>query len=142
MNSNFVKRLVLIAMILATQGACTQAQELTKAQAIALAEQFIAENGYTSLPRKSIKNNLDPESLNWGMPREDELKMRFNTLSPKAIGIKPGARGHSSGWSVAFDYIERGRNSGSCRVVTMDRKGQNVVLQHMDGSRSYFEGFD
>jgi hypothetical protein len=118
------------------------AQAVSKHALVAKAERFIAENGYTSLTASQVKDKLDPESFALGSSREQELALRFKTLAPKAIGIKRGARGHSSGWSVAFDYVRGGRYSTTCRVVTMGEDGSNIVMQHVDGKRHYLAGFE
>ena len=38
---------------------------LSREDAIALAEQFVRENGYTDAPIHATKARLDPESLEW-----------------------------------------------------------------------------
>ena len=71
------------------------------------------------------------------------LGQRHNTLRPKAIGAKRGRRGDKDGWSIAFDYataVRGGRDS--CRVVTMNSDGSNIRIEHVDGIRSYFAGFN
>jgi hypothetical protein len=118
------------------------AQPISKAAAVALAESFIAKNGYTQLPREQINTVLAPESFELASNREEQLTMRFNRLRPKAIGIKRGGKGESRGWSVAFDFASTDADASNCRVVTMTEDGQNLVLQHVDGIRRYFVGFD
>ncbi len=142
MSRHITRRKVFIAAFAICVLPSAHAQALSKRGAIALAEQFIARNGYTSLPRDQVKPDLNPESLEWGDTREKQLEYRFNTLSPKAIGIKSGARGTHNGWSVAFDYVGGGPSSETCRVVTMTEDGRNLVVQHVDGIRKYFAGFD
>lgn len=68
--------------------------------------------------------------------------MRFNTLKPKAIGIKSGQKDEQHGWSVAFDFTDAYTDSSACRVVTMDANGEHLVMQHVDGTRSYFAAPD
>jgi hypothetical protein len=115
---------------------------MSKAAAVLLAEEFIAKNGYTQLPREQINTVLAAESLELGSDREEQLAMRFNSLRPKAIGIKRGGKGEPRGWSVAFDYASPDADASNCRVVTMTEGGQNLVVQHRDGIRRYFVGFD
>ena len=115
------------------------AQAISKGSAVALAEAFIAKNGYARLPREQLNAVLAPEAFELGSNREEQLAMRFNSLKPKAIGVKRGSKGEQQGWSVAFDYVQL--DSSVCRVVTMDDKGQKLVMQHQDGIRSYFVGF-
>ena len=131
--------IALVAMLVACAAI---AQPLTKVAAIALAEKFIAENGYTKLPTSKLKSALDPESLEWGFSRDKTLAHRFNTLNGRAIGIKSGGKGEADGWSVAFDFAGGRVSSTSCRVVTMEKDGSNLRVQHVDGIRTYFAGFD
>ena len=117
-----------------------QPKVLTKKQAIELAEKFISENGYTNLPEEKVKKILDGESFELSGSRKSAIEMRKNTLRPNAIGIKSGQRGEPKGWSVAFDYVEF--DSSACRVVTLNEDGTNLLMQHQDGHRSRFVGFD
>ncbi len=119
------------------------AQVLSKESVVELAEKFIAENGYTDLPRESAKASLDRESLEWTSDRESMLQQRANTLKPKAIGAKKGRRGNKSGWSVAFDYAASSpTNPETCRVVTMNEDGSDTRVEHVDGIRRVFVGFN
>lgn len=142
MQLSFVRRSFFIALLASALIGPVHAQAISKAAAVELAEKFIARNGYTKLPRDQISPKLDPESLEFGDSREKQLALRFNTLKPKAIGVKRGARKNKDGWSVAFDYVDGGSNSSECRVVTMDENGKNLFVQHSDGRRSYFAGFE
>jgi hypothetical protein len=117
-------------------------QPISRSAAVALAQKFVAENGYTDIPKGEVKEKLDPESIEWNGSRKEVLASRFNTLRRLAIGIKDGAKSNTDGWSVAFDYVAGGASSKNCRVVTMDRDGANIRMQHVDGIRSYFAGFD
>ena len=120
----------------------TAAETLSKSAAVTLAQKFVAENGYTDLPSSQVKDKLDSESLEWTDVRETILASRFNTLRPSAIGVKAGAMRKAEGWSVAFDYVGHGASPAGCRVVTMDSDGANIRMQHADGIRTYFAGFD
>lgn len=135
------RRLALaIAAMAASLPACSRT--VSKEAAVSLAEAFVARNGYTNLPRDRVAAALDPESFELGASREEQLQMRFNTLKPKAIGVQPGQKGEEQGWSVAFDFTDAHADSSTCRVVTMDSQGQHLVMQHVDGTRSYFAVLD
>jgi hypothetical protein len=128
------------------------AQSLTKWQAVTLAESFIADNGYTNLPPERLKPQLDMESIEWAAmvgdgsqadTRKQILKMRFNSLRPKAIGVRRGEEQGKGQWSVAFDFIDsEARAEKVCRVVTMDLDGTHLRVEHKDGFRKYFVGFN
>jgi hypothetical protein len=118
-------------------------QSISKESAVVLAEKFVAENGYTNLPAENVKPELDPESIEWNTTREKILEFRFNTLKPRAIGIKREHRNGPDGWSVAFDYTSPPPvEPGICRVVTMKEDGSDLHMQHKAGIRTYFTGFD
>lgn len=132
---------VLLALLVLCQPA--RAQTLNQKAAVALAEQFVAENGYTSAKPDRIKQRLDFEAIERAKIRSEMLLQRHNTLQPKAIGAKVGGKGSSAGWSIAFAYSSQVRGSkDSCRVVTVDADGSNIRVEHVDGIRAYFSGFN
>ncbi|MYM26435.1 hypothetical protein GTP46_27790 [Duganella sp. FT135W] len=111
-------------------------------RAVRIAEHFVAENGYTNLPESRVKEVLDNEAIEWRPGRSERLAQRYNTLRPKTIGAKKARKNGTPGWSVAFDYMSPTGNSNECRVVTMDANGRDVRVEHVDGIRSYFLGFE
>lgn len=117
------------------------AESITMKAAVEIAEQFVAENGYTKAPSSDTKEVLGNEAIEWTTNPRDRLEQRFNTLLPKAIGAKKGRRNSSEGWSVAFDYTSKNGASNNCRVVTMNSAGNDIRIEHVDGIRSYFIGF-
>jgi hypothetical protein len=102
---------------------------------VELAERFVRENGYTNAPQSEVRSRLNYESIERADNRAELLKSRWNTLSPKAIGIKATA----DGWGVAFDYVAD--HPGICRVVTMKVNGADIRMQHEDGLRGFWLGF-
>jgi hypothetical protein len=121
---------------------CAHAAESISMQAaVEIAEQFVAKNGYTNGPASDTKAVLDNEAIERTADPRDQLKLRFNTLLPKAIGAKKGRKNSSEGWSVAFDYTSESGSSNICRVVTMNSAGNDIRIEHVDGIRSYFIGF-
>jgi hypothetical protein len=129
----FIFSLVLFSICTLTHG-----HSLSQEDALLLAEKFVAENGYTNTST-SVKEKLDFESFEFSSHRDELLKFRKNSLRPKAIGVKRGGRTDKDGWSVAFDYensILRSRDI--CRIVTMAPDGSKIVMQHVEGIRSYF----
>lgn len=116
----------------------TYGHPLSQGEAVLAAEKFVAENGYTNTSTP-VKEQLDFESLEFSNRRDELLRFRKNSLRPKAIGVKRGSRKDKEGWSVAFDYensILRARDT--CRIVTMASDGSEIVMQHVEGIRSYF----
>jgi hypothetical protein len=118
------------------------ATDLSKDMAILRAEAFIAENGYTDSPPAQIKKVLDLESTEWANKSDEIQRQRFNTLNRHAIGIRRSRRGESDGWSIAFDYTNSSVTRENCRVVTMNPDGTSIRVEHQDGIRKFFAGFD
>ncbi len=137
-----MKRLLVIAFSVLSGCVMAVPQELTQQMAVLVAEKFIAENGYTDLSQTQVKQNLDLESITWERSREELLKSRFNSLKPKAIGVRNGRRDSPKGWSVAFDYSTPSDSTPPvCRVVTMNADGSEARIEHVDGKREFFAGF-
>lgn len=99
----------------------------------------MTRNGYTDVNESELKEKLDYESIERISSRDQLLKLRFNTLKPKAIG----ARGGEKAWSVGFDYMVAATSGDRrvCRVVTMKGDGAEIRMEHKDGFRDAFEGF-
>jgi hypothetical protein len=137
-----MKAQFVIAICLFSHCGLADAQEVAQEGAVQIAEKFIAENGYTDLPSTPLKQALDLETVTFQRNREELLQSRYNSLKPKAIGVRNESRGSSQGWSVAFDYnkpIDSTRPA--CRVVTMNSDGSEARVEHVDGMREYFVGF-
>jgi hypothetical protein len=129
----FILSLLLFSICTLTHG-----HSLSQDDAVLIAEKFVAENGYTNTSTP-VKEKLDFESLEFSSRRDELLTFRKNSLRPRAIGVKRGSRTDKDGWSIAFDYensILRSRDI--CRVVTMAPDGSKIVMQHVEGIRSYF----
>ena len=117
------------------------AEPLSLQEAIEAAENFIRGNGYTNASGEDISSDLNYESIERAESDEEILQLRHNTLQPKAIGARRLGAEASSGWSAAFDYVDD-RELEICRVVTMDHDGSNIRVQHQDGIRQYWAGFN
>lgn len=122
--------------------------ELPEAKAIRIAEEFVAQNGYTNLPVD--KDKIVYETVEFGNNLDELLKFRANTLEHKAYGIlykATGTKMGEKGWTVVFqsinvsdDYYKSiSRQSGKQvtrenhpigRAVTMDANFQNLLMEH------------
>lgn len=125
-------------------------EESPEAKAVRIAEEFVAQNGYTDLP--ADKNKIDYETVEYARNLDELLKFRANTLERKAYGIlykATGTKMGEKGWTVVFqskgvsdDYYksisqEMGKkitreNSPIGRAVTMDANFQNLLVEHKD----------
>jgi hypothetical protein len=99
------------------------------ARAVKIAEHFVRENGYTDHVPPDL-GNLVPDSEK-SLERDDWIKLRRNTLRPRALGYLEGARDDDNGWTVGFAYVEPS-DRGSARAVIMDARGGSVRMQHSD----------
>lgn len=110
----------------------TKVAELTEEQAIAFAEKFIAQNGYTDVAPD--KDNLSFESIEWESKIDKMLKSRHDTLERKAFGVSQGRKGGGTGWTVVFKFKKRSypqtRKNG--RAVTMNLNGSDGCVEHVD----------
>jgi hypothetical protein len=106
----------------------SQKRQLTQSEAIAFAEQFIAQNGYTDLP--ADKTKLSYETIEWESNVDRMLQGRHNTLERRAYGIRRGRKGGDPGWSVVFRY--KGHPGAKGRAVTMNLDGGEPRVEHVD----------
>lgn len=93
---------------------------LSKAEVVALAERFVAEQGYTAQPSKAAKDKIVVEPTEGARTPDEVLKGRQGSLEPKAAG----ARLDSELWFVGF----RAAAGTRIRGVRLDAKGQNIRM--------------
>ena len=121
---------------------CAQVRkQLTEAEAIRVAEKFVAENRYTDLPSAQDKTSLSSEGIDASDP-EERLRTRQNTLERKAYGV--GGGGGEHGWTIVFHYNAKNESYRQVipnfdqhieevgRAVTMSPDGSNIKMQHQD----------
>ena len=121
-----------ICLLVLCVAAHSQKHRLTESEAIALAEQFVAQNGYTDVPPDKTK--LSYATIEWQSNVDRMLQERRGTLERRAYGIVSGRKGDSRGWTVVFRYTHpidrRARSTG--RVVTMNLDGSEPRVEHVD----------
>ena len=109
------------------------------ATAVARAERFVREQGYTTVA--ADPKHYESESLEFPS-RDDALQMRRGTLQPRAYGVVRRGRGGAPGWTVAFLYscteehllyaaAEPWRMQ-SARAVTMTPTFTNLRMEHKE----------
>jgi hypothetical protein len=130
---NRTRTIAVAISVLALCGAAySQTRQLTQAEAVALAEQFIAQNGYTDL--MPDKTKLSYETIERESNVDRMLQERHGTLERRAYGIVRGRKGGSAGWTVVFRYThpidQRARSTG--RAVTMNLDGSEPRVEHVD----------
>jgi hypothetical protein len=107
--------------------------KLTENEAITLAEQFVAQNGYTDAPAN--KSKIAYESLERYTDIDKMLDFRKNTLKRKAYGICHKAK-RQRGWTIVFEF--KNPNSQTSdekpvgRAITMDEFGDKIKMEHCD----------
>ena len=116
-------------------------KNITEKQAIKLAEEFIQNNGYTSLkPDKTkISFELFDENL------DNVLKQRYNTLQPKAFCISISVKNNR--YDIGFlstsvninklSPTERKSNLPG-RAVSVNLDGKEIRMVHQDPLFSFF----
>ena len=103
---------------------------LLEREAVRVAEQFIADNGYTDLPPLADRRQLSFETIEWADNIDEMLRLRHNTLERKAYGVRRGKWGDPQGWTIAFR--SKGEDQQTGRRVTMDGKGGGIRVEHKD----------
>jgi hypothetical protein len=127
------QRTIVVVSFVLLAVAMTHAQKrrLTQSEAIALAEQFIAQNGYTDLPPDKTK--LTNETIEGQSNVDQMLQERHNTLERQAYGVRRG-RKSGAGWTVVFQYKhpidQQAQTTG--RAVTMNMDGSEPRIEHVD----------
>jgi len=127
---HYSRRIVAPILLLLLVAVVTQSQKrgLTQSQAVALAEQFIAQNGYTDLPPDKTK--LAYETIEWERDADRMLQQRHDTLERHAYGVLRGRKGGEPGWTVVFCYKAHCGSAG--RAVTMNLDGSEPRVEHVD----------
>ena len=99
---------------------------VSEAEAIQLAERFIAQNGYTDLPvPEDTKLTLEP--IEFASSRSERLEFRHATLERRALGAY---RIHG-GWTVTFRYNGYTLTDGK-RGVWVDDSRKRIRIFHQD----------
>jgi len=129
------RRIVATILLLQLVAVVAQSQKrgtLTQSEAVALAEQFIAQNGYTDLPPDKTK--LTHETIEWESDVDTMLQQRHDTLERSAYGFRSGRKGSEQGWTVVFRYKHPGdrRMQSNGRAVTMNLDGSKPRVEHVD----------
>ena len=125
---------ILATFLLLQLGLVAQLQKgpLTESEAVALAERFIAENGYTDLPPDRTK--LSHETIESESNTDKMLEQRHDTLERRAYGVRSGRKGSGPGWTVVFRYKHPrdGQMRSNGRAVTMNLDGSKPRVEHVD----------
>ncbi|QKE62488.1 hypothetical protein HNE05_03640 [Aquipseudomonas campi] len=131
--------LLLISTLLISVTA--NSAELSKSEALDLAELFILENGFTDASAKEVKSILESKGITWTDESQKKLIHHVFTVHPKAIGIKPWYPWAGEGWSVAFLRTKTDPSTEyNCRVVTINANGSNIQIMHKNGHCKTFSG--
>jgi hypothetical protein len=104
---------------------------ITKADAIRLAEQFVADNGFTTAIPNRPKLRFDIADFG---SVDEVLARRHNTLRPTAYGYTREYRGQGKGWTIVFRHREGGDWG---MAVTMYPDGTDIHAMHLGFSLRY-----
>lgn len=139
----FTLTILSVALVWGLASAFKPNDQMTKEQAIKLAEQFVIDNGYTSLP--ADKSKLSYELFdNYDNNVDSILKRRHNTLQQKAFCISED----KDRWDVGFlstsvdlnklDSIQRQTNLSGRAVIVM-KDGKEIRIAHKEPRFSFFK---
>jgi hypothetical protein len=123
---------MILFVLLVAGVAYSQKRRLTQTEAVAFAEQFIAQNGYTDMPPDKTK--LSYETIEWESNVDRMLEERHDTLQRRAYGVVRSRKGGDPGWTIVFRY--KGSSSRGARAtgraVTMKLDGSEPRVEHVD----------
>lgn len=120
---------VVFLVLLCASLSNAQMKKLSEAQAVELAEKFIAQNGYTDLPPE--KDKIVHESIELVSNVDVMLKRRHNTLEREAYGLSRGRKNGSPGWTVVFRRSGDNGTGKLGRAVTMNLDGRKMRVEHV-----------
>jgi len=122
--------LSIVCLLLSCNHSLAPQKGISGEEAIAQAEQFIVQQGYTDLPPQI--NQLKFEKGEFASDTSKIISYRKNTLEKKAFATKQ----HGGSWTVGFMYINKENNIG--RAVTMDTLGVNTIMQAQEVRLDWF----
>lgn len=109
----------------------TRSRLIKETEAISLAEDFIVKNGYTQLPATE-KSKLTAELYDKLITFEQVMKLRHNSLNPKAYGLIKKRR-TSQGWTIVFTRTPNKEfNPNNGRGVSMNLDGTNILMEPVE----------
>ncbi|MBN8721570.1 MAG: hypothetical protein J0M03_01470 [Acidobacteria bacterium] len=104
---------------------------VSETEAISLAEEFIVKNGYTQTPAIE-KSKLTPELYDKLITFEQVMKLRHNSLKPKAYGLIKKRR-TGQGWTIVFTRTPNKEfNPDNGRGVSMNLDGTNILMEPVE----------
>jgi hypothetical protein len=104
---------------------------ISEIEAISLAEEFVVKNGYTQIPAAE-KSKLTPELYDKLITFEQVMKLRHNSLKPKAYGLIKKRR-TGQGWTVVFTRTPNKEfNPDNGRGVSMNLDGTNILMEPVE----------
>lgn len=133
----FTSSFLILISVWAPTSALPTGETLTQEQAIKLAEKFIIDNGYTSLPADKSKISYELLDQLGDNNVDSILKWRHNTLQLKAFCISED----NDRWDIGFlstkidisklDSIQLNSNLSGRAVIVM-KNGKEVRMAHKD----------
>lgn len=95
--NNIKIKLIYIILIFTS---CAATQNLTKNQAIEIAESYVIEQGYCDKKIDLKKTEIDADILDQYQTPEKVAELRYNLLNPKSAYSKKAEHG----WIIGFEY--------------------------------------
>ncbi len=99
-------------------------EAITKSEAIKIAEEFVASQGYTSDVSMIDKHKIVFEPGEYATDTAALLKMRYNMIKPTAFGARNYKK--KTAWCVGFELTVNDENKG--KWVGMDTLGNQLVM--------------
>lgn len=112
-------------------------RELDETEAVAAAECFVIQNGYTDLPPTTDKSKITPENVD-SMTDEFGMSLRRDSLERRAASVVRDEEFWGGSWMVMFRMKGQGAETyygqemlkTLGRAVVMDFYGKNIRIRH------------
>ncbi|MEZ4887839.1 MAG: hypothetical protein R3E32_24135 [Chitinophagales bacterium] len=112
-------------------------RNITGGEAIAIAEQWAANQGY--MTKRVTKKGIVLEQGEFATDTNDIIRNRYNTLQPYAFGVRQYG-GDQPKWAVGFQYVHPENNIG--RAVSLDMRGDTAIMQPTEVRQDWIFGED
>jgi hypothetical protein len=104
--------------------------------AIAAAEEFIADNGYTESPPSTDAAKWRPELQEERLPLAAVVASRRGQLLQGATGLFPGRAGEGEGWTILFKYRQQ---PGNRKPGSSGEYGRGVYVPERDATELFIQ---
>lgn len=124
-----------------TKQSPTEKREISRKEAITLAENYVLRQGYTNKKIDWRKEKIVFDANEFATDTAKLVQLRYNTLLPNAIGARTYVGEQNAiKWAVGFDQTVDEPNIG--RTVIVDQWGTKIAMSAKKIQLSWIEEAD